>query len=329
MRKMKRYFPAILMVVGLVLGGCAWLLRPLEAKLTATPTSGPAPLSVTFSAAGSIGPIVSFTLNFGDGTSPYSDTDITVNISHTYNAAGTYEAVLTVQDAQGRTATDSVTITVTVPPTASVSLGAFPASGHAPLEVGFWAQVEAAPGTRIKHIALDVDTDGTPELDSDVDFTSFNWWIYEHEYTDPGVYTATLTVTDNSTPPKSYSATVTVTVTSAPPEITEFKAEHDGDTAYEGETLSIVSGDTVIFSFTADAADPRKIKKWSLACPGSNVPVQTVEIAPTDPLTVTGLDRIYTHDEVQTQTFIATLTVWDDLDHSSTAMITIEVAPAP
>ena len=328
MRKMKRYFPAILILVGLVLGGCAWLLRPLEAKLTANPTSGPAPLSVTFSAAGSTGAIVSFTLDFGDGSEPYSGTDLTVSISHTYNNPGTYTATLTVSDAQGRTAQASVTITVTAPPVASVSLGAFPASGHAPLLVGFWAQVEAAPGTRIKHVALDVDTDGTPELDSDVDFTSFNWWIYEHEYTDPGVYTATLTVTDDSTPPKSYSATVTVTVTSAPPVITEFKAEHDGDTAYEGDTLSIVSGDTVTFSFTADAANPQKIKKWSLACPGSNVPVQTVEISPIDPLTVTGLARIYSHDKVQTQTFTATLTVWDDLDNSDTAEITIEVAPA-
>ncbi|MGQ9700503.1 MAG: PKD domain-containing protein, partial [Candidatus Bipolaricaulaceae bacterium] len=105
MRKANWHLPAVLALVGLFLGGCAWLLPPLTAKLAAHPTSGHVPLSVTFSAAGSTGPITAFTLDFGDGSSPYSGTDITVNISHTYNAHGTYKAVLTVQDAQGRTAT--------------------------------------------------------------------------------------------------------------------------------------------------------------------------------------------------------------------------------
>ncbi len=320
MQKVKRYLPAILIGMGFLLGGCAWLLRPLEAKLTATPTSGPAPLSVTFSAAGSTGPITAFTLDFDDGSSPYSGTDITVNISHTYTTAGTYEAVLTVQDAQGRTATDSVTITVTVPPAASVSLGAFPASGPAPLWVSFWAQVEAAPGTRIKHIALDVDSDGTPEFDSDVDFTSYDWWIYEHQYTEPGEYTATLTVTDDSTPAKTYSATVTITVTSPPPEITAFTI-NGSDT----EPVEVIVDTDVTFAFQAQAGDAsRKLVKWEVS--SGDGYVATVTVPPTSTLNVT---HVYVGGYAQTGSYTASVQVWDDLGNSDTATLDVEVIEAP
>ncbi len=165
MRKMKRYFPAILILVGLVLGGCAWLLRPLEAKLTANPTSGPAPLSVTFSAAGSTGAIVSFTLDFGDGSEPYSGTDLTVSISHTYNNPGTYTATLTVSDAQGRTATDSKTINVL--PGTSCSLGVTPTSGAAPLDVLFIVNAEAASGRKIVYWKLEFGDGNEVEFTAD------------------------------------------------------------------------------------------------------------------------------------------------------------------
>lgn len=323
MRKANRYLPAVLVLVGLFLGGCAWLLQPLTAKLAANPTSGHAPLSVTFSAAGSTGPITAFTLDFGDGSLPYSGTDITVNVSHTYKDPGTYNAVLTVQDAQGRTATDSVTITATTPPQASVSLGAFPPSGPAPLTVDFWAQVEAASGTRIKHVALDVDTDGTPEFEQDVDFTSYDWWIYVHTYPEPGEYTATLAVTDDSTPPKSYSATVTVTVTSPPPQITAFTVAGYGSDA---EPVEVTAGENVIFAFQAQAGDPsRKLVKWEIR--SGNGYVVTKDEAPTNTLNVV---HEYSGGYTQTGSYIASVKVWDDLDNSDTAEITIEVvAPAP
>ncbi len=78
------------------------------AKAAADRTSGPAPLTVTFSSAGSTDPggsTLRYSWNFGDGT-----TSTAANPSHTY-AAGNYTAVLTVTNAAGATATASVAVT--------------------------------------------------------------------------------------------------------------------------------------------------------------------------------------------------------------------------
>jgi len=325
MRKMKRYFPAILMVVGLVLGGCAWLLRPLEAKLTATPTSGPAPLSVTFSAAGSTGAIVSFTLDFGDGSTPYSGTDLTVSISHTYNNPGTYTATLTVFDAQGRRDTDSVTITVFSGTTASLS--ASPSSPTIGQTVTFTLQATAASGRTL--VSWELEYGDGDEDTGTVSGTSMNI-TRMHSYSSAGTYTAKLTVKDST----GYEATaqVSITVTTRPPEITSFivfKTSDPTQSASKGGTLSITSGTQVSFSFTAVGKDGRKITKWTLETPGADVTSQTQTITPTSSYTLpTPLPRTYT--VTQTQSYTATLTVWDDATptpRTDTASITIEVTP--
>jgi hypothetical protein len=79
-------------------------VRP-EAVLTATPQSGPAPLTANFDAslssdANPCTSIVSYTLNFGDGTAPV--TQATSSFSHTYNNSGDYVARLTVTDSAGQ-----------------------------------------------------------------------------------------------------------------------------------------------------------------------------------------------------------------------------------
>jgi PKD repeat protein len=330
MRKVKRYLPAILILVGLVLGGCAWLLRPLEAKLTANPTSGPAPLSVTFSAAGSTGAIVSFTLDFGDGSSPYSGTDLTVNISHTYTTAGTYTAVLTVQDAAGHTATDSKTITVLSGTTASLS--ASPSSPTIGETVTFTLQATAASGRTLVSWKLEYG-DGSEDIGT-VSGTSMNI-TRTHSYSSPGTYSAKLTVKDST----DYEATaqVSLTVTTRPPEITSFTVVNTADStqsASEGGTLSIVSGTQVKFSFTAVGKDGRKITKWTLETPGADVTSETRSVTPTSSYTSPDLLRTYTLPSgvTQTQSYTATLTVWDDATptpKTDTASITIEVAPGP
>ena len=75
---------------------------PPQARFTATPTSGDAPLTVAFDASASSAPggsIVSYAWDFGDGSSGSG-----VSASHTYEAPGTFTAVLTVTDTQGLTA---------------------------------------------------------------------------------------------------------------------------------------------------------------------------------------------------------------------------------
>ena len=83
---------------------------PPVASFTRTPSSGEAPLSVSFNASGSYdsdGFIASYTWSFGDGGSGSG-----VTASHTYSSAGTYAAQLTVTDDDG--ATDTTTIQVEV-----------------------------------------------------------------------------------------------------------------------------------------------------------------------------------------------------------------------
>ncbi len=88
---------------------------PPVAMAAATPTSGIAPLTVNFSAAGSNDPdgsIAYYSWNFGDGTA----LGTTANVSHIYQAAGTYTAVLTVTDNRGARSTAQVVITVSPDP---------------------------------------------------------------------------------------------------------------------------------------------------------------------------------------------------------------------
>jgi len=87
--------------------------QPPTAVISASPTSGTPPLTVSFSGTGSSDPegrplTYSWDLN-GDGT--FGDAT-GATATHTYTASGTYQPSLRVIDDQGATDTESVTITV-------------------------------------------------------------------------------------------------------------------------------------------------------------------------------------------------------------------------
>ncbi|ETK33557.1 ThuA domain-containing protein [Microbispora sp. ATCC PTA-5024] len=99
--------------------------RPPIARVTADKTDGPLPLSVKFSSDGSRDPddkAITYAWDLdGDGTTDSTDP----NPTFTYEKAGEYSVVLTVKNADGKTATASVsisagntrpTVTVNVPP---------------------------------------------------------------------------------------------------------------------------------------------------------------------------------------------------------------------
>ncbi|WP_432824725.1 PQQ-dependent sugar dehydrogenase [Dactylosporangium sp. CA-092794] len=104
--------------------------RAPTAVASANKTSGAAPLTVTFSSAGSTDPeggALTYSWAFGDGT-----TSTAANPAKTYSTNGNYVATLTVRDPQGATGTASVPIsvgntapTVTVTSPASGQLAAF------------------------------------------------------------------------------------------------------------------------------------------------------------------------------------------------------------
>lgn len=81
-----------------------------EAALTASPTSGDAPISVNFDASGSVdsdGSVVSYSWDFGDGTSATG-----AHVSHDYQASGSFPVIVTVTDDEGGSDTATTTIAV-------------------------------------------------------------------------------------------------------------------------------------------------------------------------------------------------------------------------
>ena len=175
--------------------------QPPAAVASADVTSGDTPLAVNFTGSASSdsdGTIVSYAWAFGNGA-----TATTANPSHSYTAAGTYIATLTVTDDGGATDSASVTITVTdpavnLPPTAVASADV--TSGTAPLVVNFT---------------------GSGSSDSDGTIVGYAWTFGDgatsttanpsHSYTAAGTYVATLTVSDNEGATATDSVTLTVT----------------------------------------------------------------------------------------------------------------------
>jgi len=152
--------------------------NPPVAAFSGTPTSGYAPLTVTFTDASTNNP-TSWAWTFGDG-----GTSTLKNPSHTYTTAGTYTVVLTAANAYG---SDSETktnyITVTAPPT-DPPVAAFsgtPTSGTIPLTVVFTDASTNSPTSW----AWTFGDGGTSALQNP-----------SHTYTTAGTYTVVLTATN-------------------------------------------------------------------------------------------------------------------------------------
>ncbi|MEQ9103552.1 MAG: PKD domain-containing protein [Rhodothermales bacterium] len=153
------------------------------AAFTASPIGGTAPLEVTFDGSPSSDPNsddLTYAWDYGDGQTGSGSS--TVN---TFTQAGSYTVRLTVSDGvMSDSATQEIVISeANVAPMAVFSVSV--TSGQAPLEVSF---------------------DATSSTDPDGDSLSFSWdfgdgmfdvgVVVTHSYTEAGVYTAVLTVSD-------------------------------------------------------------------------------------------------------------------------------------
>jgi len=147
----------------------------IEANFTSDVTSGIAPLTVNFTDT-SVGPISSWLWEFGDG-----DTSTEANPNHQYTVPGVYTVSLTVSgDGGADTMVKTDFITVYDPVAADFS--ANPTYGTAPLTVNF-----------TNNSTGDYD-DITWDFGDGTSSSSAN---PSHEYTAPGTYTVTLTVSGN------------------------------------------------------------------------------------------------------------------------------------
>lgn len=175
------------------------------AQVTATPSSGTAPLLVQLSSAGSSDPdgaIASYAWNFGDG-----QTGTGPSPSHAFTAAGSYTVTLTVTDTDGATAAKSTTVTVAAAnqlPTAVIQ--ATPTAGAAPLLV---------------------NVNGASSTDPDGSIVEYKWDFGNGQtatgptssttYASAGSYTVRLTVKDDKGATRSATTTVVVSGANAKP----------------------------------------------------------------------------------------------------------------
>ena len=108
---------SILLIGLLIVGTACSLFNPLTARFATFPSSGSAPLTVSFDASGSLArseplmPGVIFHWHFGDGVSMRALDAVTT--THTYENPGTYLVKLVIMDLDDNIATSTRTIVVT------------------------------------------------------------------------------------------------------------------------------------------------------------------------------------------------------------------------
>lgn len=195
------------------------LNRPPVASFTESTTTVYTGEIIYFYASSSYDPdgsIVSYFWTFGDGINA---TGITVD--HAYADNGTYTVALTVTDNDGITVSASATkIVLNRPPVAM-----FTESAETVLVgevVYFNASTSYDPDGTIVSYFWDFG-----------DGTNATAVTAEHAYADDGVYTVTLTVTDNDGTPASTNATKTVAITPPVAIFTE-----SAETVYTGEVIA-------------------------------------------------------------------------------------------
>ncbi len=169
---------------------------PAINSFSANPSSGNAPLQVTFSwqINDADGDTLTCQIDVNDDGTPETTINNCTNNSnyqHTYNQGGNYTARLTVTDTNGASVSQTVNISVNSVPIIN-SFSANPTSGNAPLQVTFSWDISDGDGDTLT-CKIDVDNDGK------VDYTiqaCTNNSTQDHTYKDANTYTVKLIVED-------------------------------------------------------------------------------------------------------------------------------------
>jgi YVTN family beta-propeller protein len=160
----------------------------IEATISASPVTGPAPLTTQFvaSATNGVSPY-SFSWNFGDGSQGVNGS----SVSHTYTAKGEYIAILFITDAAGNEATTGVLVSVDSSSGEGsqlmVLVSATNLHGYAPLPVTFLPSIFG--GVAPYHLTWSFG-DGASSSESTPAAVT-------HVYGSSGTFAPALTVTDS------------------------------------------------------------------------------------------------------------------------------------
>ncbi|MDQ3908957.1 MAG: PKD domain-containing protein, partial [Thermoproteota archaeon] len=162
--------------------------NPLTVDITSSDTEGGGIAPATFDfRADVVGGIEPYAIrwNFGDDGSSEEDDD---DVEHTFDVAGTYNVDVSITDSTGRTASDSVRVTVEPPPPlTAVEIISSGTEGVAPATFDFEANVTG--GTGPYTYSWDFG-DGSVEVDDDETIS--------HTFDLGGSYNVRVTVTDST-----------------------------------------------------------------------------------------------------------------------------------
>jgi PKD repeat protein len=157
-----------------------------------TPSEGYAPYTLLCGPSADLSGISGFAYtlklhwDFGDGTT--EDDNRAVYVRHSYLNSGTYTVAMTVTDDRGNSSTDTVQVTVDVPPPPSLDLKLSPSNAYStpPLSVAVRPVLTGLTGhDRVANYQWQLD--GVPQ-DGMLGF-------YQANFTEPGDHTVALNVT--------------------------------------------------------------------------------------------------------------------------------------
>jgi PKD repeat protein len=243
---------AVILVLLVVVGGSGCLGGSPQNQspvvgISANPSSGETPLTVTFSISASDpdGSISSWSLDVDDdGAAEYQESgDPPSSKQHTYNSPGTFLATLTVTDNKGAIATATQTIVVSASTANQLPVCTIvSASISGPLTVTF--QLSASdPDGSIASWQFDADNDGTADsLGSGSPPASI-----QHTYGSPGTFMANFTVTDNQGGKGSDTITIDVTTSTNQAPNADFTYVVQGFAVYFTDASSDPDGDMVTY----------------------------------------------------------------------------------
>jgi PKD repeat protein len=191
-------------------------------SFTATPVSGPAPLTVAFTDESTNTP-TNWAWNFGSWSAADNGVSTLQNPSHTYSSAGTYTISLHARNANGGdTITRTGYITVTDPGSPAVVSGfsATPVSGPAPLTVTFTDESTNTPTNWAWNFGSWSAADHGVSMDQHP----------SHVYSNAGTYTVSLSAR-NANGGDTFTRTSYITVTGAPVTTSPTAVPGSGSTA--------------------------------------------------------------------------------------------------
>jgi PKD repeat protein len=190
------------------------------ANIEAAPTTGNAPLMVMFtdSSVNAIGEALTWSLDYGDGSSPdtgsYDDPGFSITKNHNYASPGMFTATLNISDSGGVLSTDTVIINVDPPSTTpNALLMSTPNSGVAPLDVTFTDGSTNVFGAGLTYMLEFGDGDDVSGAYDDAGYSN----TVMHTYMTPGNFNAVWRIFDGATEVSNSANAIMVTEVVEPP----------------------------------------------------------------------------------------------------------------